>query len=246
MDKVSKEMSVRKFLVGKISKSGRCNSGKRVLKGRIGGHKKRYLFIDFRRELKGVEGRVIELGRDANRNSGVMRVLYSNGVVVSMLQPEGIKIGDYVMNEGMGVKSQLKVGDVIYGMSVKKGMFVYGLGNGKFVRSGGSYGQVIRVVKDRVLLKLSSGKIILGGIEVGMSVGKVKYEGCEEILKAGRKRWLGWSSRVRGVAMNPVDHPHGGATSGGRCSVSSTGLLTKCGANRLRRLSKEIDKYYEG
>ncbi len=245
MVEVFEKMSRRKFLVGKVFKSGRNDSGRRVFRGRSGGHKRRYVFIDYKREIKGLEGRVIDFMYDSNRNSSMMRVIYSNGMVVSVVRPEGIKVGDYVRNEGYGLKSELRVGDVIYCSSVKKGMFVYGVEYGKFCRSGGSYGQVIRVVGDRVLLKISSGRVILMSRGSGMSVGKVYFDGYEGMGKAGRSRWLGRSSKVRGVAMNPVDHPHGGATSGGRCSVSSKGLLSKCGGNRVRKVGMKIDKNYE-
>jgi large subunit ribosomal protein L2 len=235
----------RKFFVGRIYRGGRNNSGKLVIRGRVGGCKRRYGMVDFRRLLGGVEGKVIGFINDGGRNSGVMSVLYSSGLVSLVLRPDGIKVGDRIGNEGLGFNGKFRVGEMIFSDMVKKGMFCYGVEFGKLVRAGGSYGQVIRVVRGRILLKLSSGRVMLVSRKSGLCVGKVYFNGYESMYKAGRSRWLGRGSKVRGVAMNPVDHPHGGATAGGRCSVSSTGVFSKCGGNRKRVKGVRIDKYYE-
>ena len=234
-----------KFVVGKSKKGGRNSYGRVTLKGRSGGHKRCYRLIDFKRSFEGIYGRVKGEIYDSNRKTNLMQILYSNGIITSVLKPVGLKIGDLVCNDGLGVVSDFKLGDNVMCGNMKKGVFFHNLEldkgkGGKCLRAGGSYGQVVRLIGSRLLLKMCSGKLAISGVGCKVSIGKVFFRRGVKIRKAGRNRWLGYKSKVRGVAMNPVDHPHGGATSGGRCSVSSSGKYTKCGGNKkLKRVRVE-------
>jgi large subunit ribosomal protein L2 len=249
MVEIYEKLMISKLTIGRVQSGGRGMTGVKIMSGRGGRVKMRYRFVDFKGSLMGMEGKIVKYNYDPLRNSGLLGVMYSNGMVSEILRPEGISVGSRVGREGLGYKSKLRIGDRVFCTSMRKGMFFHNLEmsegcGGKLLRAGGSYGQVIRVVRDRVLVKLRSGRIILTTKGCFSSIGKVMFRGMELVGKAGRNRWLGRSSKVRGVAMNPVDHPHGGATSGGRCSVSSTGLFTKCGGNRKKIKREELNRYY--
>lgn len=235
---------LRKFVVGKILKGGRNNMGFLTNKGRCGGHKKKYIFLDFKRSLNGISGRIWEERNDFNRNTGIMKVVYNNGMVVWMIKPMGAKIGSIINVEGYGVQSDLNLGDSVFCNNIKKGFFLHNVElypgrGGSLIRAGGTAGHVVRKVgKNRVLLKLTSGLLRLSNEGCKATIGRVDLRRTWNLRKAGRGRWLGRSPIVRGVAMNPIDHPHGGATSGGRCSVSSTGKFTKCGGNKVKAENK--------
>jgi large subunit ribosomal protein L2 len=235
---------LRKFAVGKILKGGRNNLGHLTIRGRSGGHKKKYIFLDFKRNLGGISGRIWEERNDFNRNSKIIKIVYNNGMVTWMLKPAGIKIGRIISVEGYGAQSLLNLGDSVFCNNIKKGFFLHNVElypgrGGTLIRAGGTAGHVIRKVGiNRVLLKLTSGLLRLSSEGCKATIGRVDLRREEKLRKAGRNRWLGRSPKVRGVAMNPVDHPHGGATSGGRCSVSSTGKFTKCGGNKVKNKYK--------
>lgn len=228
-----------KFIVGKAHKSGRNNEGVVTMKGRSGGHKRCFRFVDFKRGLAGCWGRVGKDQIDPNRNTRLIEIFYSNGMVSQIIKPMNIKEKQLICIEGYGLRSKLGIGDNVFCQNVKKGVLVHNLEiyngrGGQILRSGGTAGQVVRKIEDGSLVKLSSGKLKIVNSGCKVTIGKPVLSRRMCIRKAGRNRWLGFSSKVRGVAMNPVDHPHGGATSGGRCSVSSTGVYSKCGGNKIR------------
>lgn len=228
-----------KFIVGKVLRGGRNNKGRITVKGRSGGHKRSYRLVDFKRGLLGSWGRVGMEWNDPNRNTKLVEVYHSNGLVSQIIKPVGLKRKQLICTEGNGLVSKFNPGDNVFCVNVKKGVMVHNLEiyknrGSQILRSGGTAGQVIRVLENGSLIKLGSGKLRIIGLECKVTIGRPFLCKHSFIGKAGRNRWLGYSSKVRGVAMNPVDHPHGGATSGGRCSVSSTGKYTKCGGNKLR------------
>jgi large subunit ribosomal protein L2 len=230
---------IEKFTVGKLRKGGRNNTGRISIRGRSGGHKRNYRFVDFKRGLLGSYGRIGNEWKDSHRRTVLVEVFQSNGMISQIIKPVGVKKRQLICVEGYGLRSKLNAGDNVYCGNVKKGVMVHNLelyrGKGsQILRSGGTAGQVIRSMEGVSLVKLSSGSLRKVSSECRVTVGRPVVCKRGNINKAGRNRWLGYSSKVRGVAMNPVDHPHGGATSGGRCSVSATGIYSKCGGNKLK------------
>ena len=222
--------------------AGRDSAGHISVRHRGGGVKRRYRIVDFLRKRDGVVATVEAIAYDPNRSANLALIVYEDGIKSYILAPEGLKVGDKVMS---GDKAEatpgnsLPLGLIPLGLMVHCVELVPGQG-AKISRSAGNDCQVMAREKGTVTLKLPSGEVRQFDARCKATVGSVgnKDWGSIQLGKAGRKRYLGIRPTVRGVAMNPVDHPMGGGegrTSGGSHPRSPWGKLAKGGKTRSRR-----------
>jgi len=237
---------VKKLTEGLSKSGGRNNTGRTTVWHRGGGHKRSYRLVDFKRKKYGVSGLVERLEYDPNRSAFIALVRYDDGEQAYILAPQRLDVGDRVIaDERVDVKAgnaapmaNIPVGTIIHNIELKPGH------GGQIARSAGTYAQLVGRDGDYAQIRLGSGEIRRVRAECMASIGAVSNPDHQNtnLGKAGRKRWMGWRPTVRGVAMNPVDHPHGGGegrTSGGRHPVTPWGKPTK-GA-RTRR-NKKTDR----
>lgn len=235
------------LLETKKQKSGRNNQGRITTRHRGGGHKKHYRIIDFKRLKDGIEGKVETLEYDPNRSGNIALVLYSDGERRYIISPEGLQVGDLVQS---GPNSPIKIGNTLSLKEIPLGTVVHCVelfpGKGaQMIRSAGSSAQILAVEGRHVTLRLRSGEVRRVLSECRATIGSVSNSehSLRSIGKAGAKRWMGIRPTVRGVAMNPVDHPHGGGegkTSGGRHPVTPWGVPTK--GYRTRNKTKSSNR----
>ncbi|MEV6959071.1 50S ribosomal protein L2 [Streptomyces sp. NPDC051207] len=229
------------------SKGGRNNAGRVTVRHQGGGHKRAYRVIDFRRHDKdGVPAKVAHIEYDPNRTARIALLHYADGEKRYILAPRGLSQGDRVENgPGADIKPgnnlalrNIPVGTTIHAIELRPG------GGAKFARSAGTSVQLLAKEGTMAHLRMPSGEIRLVDVRCRATVGEVGNAEQSNINwgKAGRKRWLGVRPTVRGVVMNPVDHPHGGGegrTSGGRHPVSPWGKKE----GRTRSPKKASNKY---
>ena len=222
-------------LTGKANKSGgRNNQGRITVRHRGGGHKRLYRVVDFKRNKADVPGRVERLEYDPNRSAHIALVTYVDGEKRYILAPKGLKVGDII---AAGREAPIRAGNSLPLRNIPVGTLVHcvelkpGKG-GQLARSAGASCQLVAREGSHAMLRLRSGEIRKVLLECRATIGEVGNDGhaLRSLGKAGAKRWRGERPTVRGVAMNPVDHPHGGGegrTSGGRHPVSPWGVPTK-------------------
>ncbi len=224
-----------KALTEGLHKSGGRNNNGRITARHIGGgHKRRYRIIDFKRNKFGVTATVERIEHDPNRSAFIALLKYKDGEQAYILAPQRLRVGDTVeAGEGADIKpgnalpmQNIPVGTIIHNVEMKPGK------GGQIARSAGTYAQLVGKDAGYALLRLSSGERRMVRAECMATVGAVSNPDRKNVKlgKAGRKRWMGKRPVVRGVAMNPVDHPHGGGegrTSGGRHPVTPWGKPTK-------------------
>ncbi len=239
---------VKKLTEGLSKKGGRNNTGRITVWHRGGGHKRSYRIIDFKRNGKfGVQGTVERLEYDPNRTAFIALISYEDGDQAYILAPQRLKAGDKVIaDDKVDVKpgnaaplKNIPIGTIIHNVELKPGK------GGQIARSAGNYAQLVGRDGDYAQIRLSSGEIRRVRQECIASMGAVSNADHQNINlgKAGRKRWLGRKGVVRGVAMNPVDHPHGGGegrTSGGRHPVTPWGKPTKGARTRRNKKSNHL------
>ena len=228
-------------------KGGRNNNGRITVRHRGGGHKRRYRIIDFVRDKHDIPAKVATMEYDPNRSARISLLHYADGEKRYILSPSGIKVGDIIFS---GEKSDIKPGNALPLNKIPVGTMLHciELRPGKGAQLGRSAGAAIQLMAKGdgyAQLKLRSGEIRKVRIECMATVGTVGNPEHMNIKKgkAGRNRWLGHRPTVRGVVMNPVDHPHGGGegkSSGGRHPVTPWGMPTKGAKTRKR---KDTDKY---
>jgi large subunit ribosomal protein L2 len=237
-----------KGLTEGLSKSGgRNNHGRVTAFNRGGGHKRSYRVIDFKRQRLEMPATVERLEYDPNRTSFIALIKYEDGELAYILAPQRLAVGDTVISgKKVDVKpgnamplASIPVGTIIHNVEMKPGK------GGQIARSAGTYVQLVGRDQGYALIRLSSGEQRMVRGECMASIGAVSNPDHSNITlaKAGRNRWLGKRPSVRGVAMNPVDHPHGGGegrTSGGRHPVTPWGKPTK---GKKTRANKATDKY---
>lgn len=220
-----------KSLLEPLSKTGgRNNHGHLTMRHRGGGHKRRYRRIDFKRTKFGIPARVAEIEYDPNRTARIALLVYADGEKRYIVQPNGLRVGDTVVS---GPGSDIRTGNALPLAEVPLGNAVHCIemkaGKGaQLCRSAGTSAQVVAKEGKHVTLKLRSGEVRMVRSECLATIGQVGNSDHEllRVGKAGKTRWLGRRPKVRGVAMNPVDHPLGGGegrTSGGRHPVSPWG-----------------------
>jgi len=214
--------------------SGRNNAGRITTRHRGGGHKQHYRKIDFKRNKEGIPAQVERIEYDPNRTANIALVCYKDGERRYIIAPKGLKVGD-VINSGS--TAQIKPGDSLQLKNIPVGTVIHCIEimpdkGGQIARSAGSSAQFQARDGNYALLKLRSGEIRKVHINCRATIGEVSNaeHNLRSIGKAGAKRWRGIRPTVRGVAMNPIDHPHGGGegrTSGGRHPVSPWGTPAK-------------------
>ncbi len=229
------------------SSGGRNNMGRITMRRMGGGHKRRYRRIDFKRDKYGIPAKVASLEYDPNRSAFIALLNYTDGEKRYIIAPHGIKAGDTVLS---GPDADIHTGNALPLEKIPTGVFVHNIelvrGKGaQMSRSAGTYAQLMAKEGNNVLLRMPSGEIRMVRRECYATIGQVGNIDHENISigKAGRSRWLGKRPKVRGVAMNPVDHPLGGGegrSSGGRHPVTPWGKPTKGYRTRKRKSS---DKY---
>jgi large subunit ribosomal protein L2 len=238
---------VKALTSGKSETGGRNNHGHITAHHRGGGHKRRLRLVDFKRRKFDVSATVERLEYDPNRSGFIALIKYADGELAYILAPQRLKAGDQVVSgERVDIKpgnamplANMPVGTIVHNVELKKGR------GGQLARSAGTYAQLVGKDAGYAQIKLNSGELRLVPAECLATVGAVSNPDQQNIVigKAGRTRWLGHRPVVRGVAMNPVDHPHGGGegkTSGGRHPVTPWGKPTK---GKKTRKNKATDKY---
>ena len=227
--------------------SGRNNNGRITVRHRGGGHKRSYRIIDFKRNKDGIPGRIERLEYDPNRSAHIALVLYADGERRYIIAPRGVSEGDSIESgDSAGIRvgnalslRKIPVGTVVHCIEMKPGK------GGQIARAAGSYVQLVGKDQGYALLKMCSGEQRIVRSDCMATIGAVSNPDHQNQNsgKAGRSRWLGKRPHVRGVAMNPVDHPHGGGegrTSGGRHPVSPWGKPTK---GKRTRNNKKTDRF---
>jgi len=240
---LTKGAKPERSLLRKLTKTGgRNNQGKITVRHRGGGHKRRYRVIDFRRQKDGVPAVVASVQYDPNRSARVALLHYADGEKRYILAPDGLKAGDKIQN---GAEASPSVGNCLPMKNIPAGTTVHNVElqpgrGGAMCRSAGSSATLMACESNWAQLSLPSGEIRRVPSTCRATIGRVSNPEHEKVQlgKAGRKRWLGRRPHVRGTAMNPVDHPHGGGegrTKGGRHPVTPQGKPTKGGATRHRK-----------
>jgi large subunit ribosomal protein L2 len=237
-----------KSLLKIIKRSGGRNANGRITtRHRGGGHKRYYRMIDFKRDKIGVPAKVASIEYDPNRSARIALLNYADGEKRYILAPLNLNVGDTVMS---GPEADIKPGNTLPLSNIPLGTHIHNIElkvgkGGQIVRSAGAYAQLMAKEDRYALVKLPSGEVRMVLLKCQATIGQIGNTEHENLSlgKAGRKRWLGRRPRVRGVAMNPVDHPMGGGegrSSGGRHPCSPWGVPTK--GFRTRK-NKRSDKY---
>ena len=229
---------------------GRNHHGKITSRRRGGGHKRRYRIIDFKRNKFDVKGEVFSIEYDPNRSARIALIHYADGEKRYIVAPDEIKVGDNVMSS-RNEKISFSIGNCMPLKFIPDGMLVHNVelkpGKGaQMVRSAGAYARIMANEGGLITLKLPSNEMRMVPEDCLATIGTVGNKSHENVVigKAGRSRWLGKRPKVRGVVMNPVDHPHGGGegkTSGGRHPVSPWGMPTK--GYKTRKKNKLSNKF---
>ncbi len=238
---------VKALTEGLTKKGGRNNEGRITARRQGGGHKRKYRIIDFKRTKWNAPATVERLEHDPNRTAFIALIRYEDGEQAYIIAPQRLKAGDTVVaGRKVDVKpgnamplGNMPIGTIVHNVEMKPGK------GAQIARSAGAYAQLVGRDSGYAQLKLMSGELRMVRGECMATVGAVSNPDQQNIKlgKAGRKRWLGKRPQVRGVAMNPVDHPHGGGegrTSGGRHPVTPWGKPTK---GKRTRSNKATDKY---
>ncbi len=230
-------------------KAGRNNLGRITVRHRGGGHKRAYRVVDFRRDKDGVPARVVSLEYDPNRSAHIALLHYADGEKRYILAPVGLKVGDQVIS---GEDADIKPGNALPLRRIPTGTIIHNIElqpgkGGQLARAAGTEAQLVAKEGDYAHVRLPSGEVRLVRLDCKATIGQVGNVDHENVVlgKAGRSRWLGWRPAVRGSAMNPVDHPHGGGE--GRAPIGRPHPSTPWGKPALgvktRKKKKPSDRY---
>ena len=246
-EEITKRDSERSLTIRLKKRGGRNSLGRVTARHRGGGHRRLYRIIDFRRNKDGIIARVAGVEYDPNRSANIALLHYADGEKRYILAPQKIAKGDIIAS---GPGAEIKVGNALPLKDIPLGTYVHNVElnvghGGQIARSAGSYAQLMAKEGKYAQIKLPSGEVRMVLVDCRATIGQVGNLDHENISigKAGRNRWLGRRPHVRGVAMNPVDHPHGGGegkTSGGRNPVTPWGVPTK---GYKTRGKKRSDKF---
>jgi large subunit ribosomal protein L2 len=222
---------VRALTVGKRKTGGRDNQGHLVNSRIGGGHKRRIRLIDFKRRKFDVPATVERLEYDPNRTAFIALIRYQDGEQSYILAPQRLKVGDQVVS---GERADIKPGNALPLKNIPVGTIVHNVEikpkkGGQIARAAGTYVQLVGRDIDYALLRLGSGEVRRVHLDCLATIGAVSNPDQQNIVigKAGRSRWFGIRPHTRGIAKNPVDHPHGGRTNGGIHWVTPSGISTK-------------------
>ena len=229
-----KGKSLKSLTIGKHSTGGRNNLGRITSRSKGAGHKQKYREVDFYRKKDNLKAKIERIEYDPNRSAHVALIKYEDGLMSYILAPNKIKIGDEVVS---GKNKEIEIGNCMPLSDIPTGTDIHNIelypnGGGKLARSAGSSAQISGKDENYCIIKLGSGEIRKIINTARATIGSVSNTDHQNIKigKAGRNRWKGRRPSVRGGAMNPVDHPHGGGegkTSGGRSPVSPWGQSAK-------------------
>ncbi|MBW1667750.1 MAG: 50S ribosomal protein L2 [Deltaproteobacteria bacterium] len=247
MEEVTKTKPEKSLLKALKKTGGRNALGRMTSRHRGGGHKRLYRIIDFKRDKTGIPAKVAGIEYDPNRSAHIALLHYADGEKRYILAPLGLKVGDKVMSgEGAEIRTgnALSLKDIPLGTPIHNIELNAGHG-GQLVRSAGGYAQLMAKEGKYAQVKLPSGEVRMIPLECKATIGQLGHIEHENVSfgKAGRSRWKGIRPHVRGVAMNPVDHPHGGGegkSSGGRHPVTPWGVPTKGYKTRTRKASDKL------
>jgi len=247
-EEITKTVPEKSLTVALKKSGGRNNLGRITTRFRGGGHKRRYRVIDFKRDKHGIPAKVFSIEYDPNRTCRIALLHYADGEKRYILAPDGLKVGDKVVS---GAGSDIQIGNALPLKEMPLGSFVHNVEmkpgkGGQLARSAGAAIQLMAKEGNFAQLKMPSGEIRLVKIDCMATYGSVGNAEQENISlgKAGRTRWMGRRPHVRGVVMNPVDHPMGGGegkTSGGGHPVSPWGQKSK--GLKTRKRKKESNKF---
>ena len=247
-EEITKSKPEKSLITPSPKTAGRNSQGRITIRHRGGGHKRQYRIIEFKRIKYNIPAKVAAIEYDPNRSARIALLHYIDGEKRYILAPVGLKVGDKVIS---GEKVEIRIGNALPLFNIPLGSIVHNIEfksgrGGQLARSAGSYGQLIAKEGDYAHIRMPSGDVHLIRKECYATMGQVGNLEHSSIVygKAGRRRWLGWRPTVRGVAMNPHDHPMGGGegkTSGGGHPVSPWGVLAKGG--KTRKKHKYSDEY---
>ena len=249
-EEITKSKPERKLTVALRKSGGRNNFGRITSRRRGGGHKRRYRIIDFKRNKFDMQATVIAIEYDPNRSPRIALLQYKDNEKRYIIAPDGVKVGDKLISS-IEKEIPFKTGNSTCLKNIPDGMLIHNIElkpkkGAQMARSAGSYARIMAKEDKMITLKLPSGEMRMVEENCLATIGVVGNKNHENIKigKAGRSRWLGKRPKVRGVAMNPVDHPHGGGegkTSGGRHPVSPWGTPTK--GYKTRKKNKNSNKF---
>jgi large subunit ribosomal protein L2 len=248
-NEITKKKSEKSLIIANHCSYGRNNKGHITIRHRGGGHKKLYRLIDFKRNKYNVRGRVLSIEYDPNRNTRIALINYEDGDKRYILYPKNLKVNSIISsgkNSEIEIGNSLKLSDIPLGLNVHNIELIPKKG-GQIVRSAGTSAKILAKEGNYVTLRLPSKEIRLVLKECFATIGVLGNINCNNITigKAGRTRWLGKRPTVRGVAMNPCDHPHGGGE--GRSPIGRKRPVTPWGKPALgfktRKINKTSDLY---
>lgn len=248
-NEITKDKSEKSLITGQHSASGRNNQGRITIRHRGGGHKKLYRLIDFKRNKYNILGRVTSIEYDPNRNVRIALINYEDGEKRYILYPQNLKINSIISS---GKNSEIKIGNSLKLSQIPLGLDVHNIEltpkkGGQIVRSAGTSAKILAKEGNYITLRLPSKEIRLVPKECFATIGVLGNSDSNNITvgKAGRTRWLGKRPTVRGSAMNPCDHPHGGGE--GRSPIGRKRPVTPWGKPALglktRKKNKTSDIY---
>jgi len=248
-EEITTNVPERSLLEPLAKRAGRNHQGKITTRHRGGGHKRQYRVIDFKRNKDGIPGRVATIEYDPNRSARIALIVYADGEKRYILAPVGLKVGDAIH---AGAGADIKVGNALPLVNIPVGTMVHNVElkpgkGGQLARAAGAEAQLLAKEGDYAQLRLSSGEVRMVRIECRATVGQVGNLDHENINlgKAGRKRWMGFRPTVRGVVMNPNDHPHGGGE--GRAPIGRKSPMSPWGkptlGKKTRKKNHPTDKY---
>jgi len=246
-EEITKDKPEKSLLLPLKKRAGRSNQGRITVRHRGGGAKRRLRIIDFKRDKEGIPGKVAAIEYDPNRSARIALIYYADGEKRYILAPLGISVGDMIKS---GSDAEVKPGNTLPLKLIPSGTLIHNIEldkgrGGQLVRSAGAAAQLMGTEGEYALVRLPSSEVrrIYGNCLATIGqVGNIDHQGVN-LGKAGRKRWLGWRPTVRGSAMSPRDHPHGGGE--GRSPIGMPGPKTPWGKPALgyrTRKSKASDK----
>jgi len=248
-EEITKTTPEKSLVTAKSRQAGRNSYGRITVRHRGGGAKRSYRIIDFKRDRDGVEAKVVSIEYDPNRTANIALIQFIDGDKKYIIAPHGLKVGDKVES---GAKADIKVGNALPMLNIPVGTLIHNIElkpgkGGQMVRAAGNSAQLMAKEGSYATLRLPSGEMRLVPINCKATIGQVGNIDHENISigKAGRKRWMGFRPTVRGVVMNPNDHPHGGGE--GKSPIGRPSPVTPWGKPTLgyktRKKNKKSDKY---
>ncbi|MDI6861022.1 MAG: 50S ribosomal protein L2 [Caldisericia bacterium] len=241
---ITKKEPEKSLTIGLRKKGGRNNQGKITIRFRGGGTKRLYRIIDFKRDKDGIPGKVTSIEYDPNRSARIALITYADGEKRYIIAPLGLNVGDTVLS---GENVPLKPGNATFLRNIPVGTIIHNIelipGKGaQIARSAGSYAQILSKDEKYAQVKLPSGEIRLINLNCRATIGQVGNVDHENVQlgKAGRSRYLGRRPHVRGSAMNPVDHPHGGGE--GKAPIGHPSPLSPWGKPTLGKKTRKMKK----